>query len=138
MTANKTQATAASVDSYLAAIADEAARADGRALVALMRKVTREPPVMWGAGIVGFGRYHYRYDSGREGDMCRIGFAVRKNDLTIYITDGFEHHAALLAQLGRHKTAKVCLYIKRLADVDAAVLERLIAASWAEMARRYP
>lgn len=134
--ANKTTQTEASVEDYIASIADEGRRADCAALAKLMTGVTRKPPKMWGPSIVGFGQYHYRYDSGREGDMCLAGFSSRKADLTVYVyTEGQE---ALLAKLGRHKRSKACLYLKRLADVDQAVLKKLIAASVAEIKRRYP
>jgi hypothetical protein len=93
---------------------------------------------MWEASIIGYGRYHYRYDSGREGDMCRLGFSPRKAKLVIYVVDGTPGQAELLARLGKHKTGVSCLYINRLNAVDMAVLEELCAASWAEMSRRYP
>ncbi len=130
---NKTKQTEASVEEYLANIADETRRADCMALVKLMSGVTRKPPKMWGSSIVGFGSYHYRYASGREGDMCLAGFSSRKGDLTVYvITAGQE---ALLKKLGRHKVSKACLYIKRLSDVDVKVLRQLVAASVAEVRR---
>jgi hypothetical protein len=138
MAAAKTKPTDVSVDMHLAAVADGQQLADAQALVVLMRRVTREEPRMWGQSIVGFGRYHYKYDSGREGDSALAGFAVRKSGLTLYIMAGFEGQEALLAKLGKHKTSKACLYIKRLADVDFKLLEKLIARSVAEMKRRYP
>lgn len=134
--ANKTTQTGASVEEYIANIADEGRRADCAALAKLMSAVTRKPPKMWGPAIVGFGQYHYKYDSGREGDMCLAGFSSRKADLTVYVfTEGQD---ALLAKLGKHKRSKACLYLKRLADVDQAVLKKIIAASVAEVKRRYP
>jgi len=134
--ANKTTLTEASVEEYIANIADEGRRADCAALAKLMGAVTRKPPKMWGPAIVGFGQYHYKYDSGREGDMCLAGFSSRKADLTVYVfTEGQD---ALLAKLGKHRSSKACLYLKRLADVDQAVLKKLIAASVAEVKRRYP
>lgn len=93
---------------------------------------------MWGPSIIGFGTYHYRYESGREGDAALAGFAIRKSDLTVYITAGFDGQEALLATLGKHKAAKACLYIKRLSDIDLKILEKLVARSVAEMKRRYP
>jgi hypothetical protein len=134
----KTKPTDASVEKHIAAIANEERRADARRLVTLLRRVTGEAPKMWGPSIVGFGSYHYKYDSGREGDSALAGFAVRKSDLTVYIVAGFEGREALLEKLGKHRTAKVCLYMKRLADVDVEVLERLVTDSVAEMKRRYP
>jgi len=134
----KTKATRASVDNYLDAIGDELRREDCRTLVKLMRRVTKEPPVMWGTSIVGFGSYHYRYASGHEGDSCLAGFSSRKGDISIYVTAGFEGQEPLLAKLGKHKAGKVCLYVKRLADVDLELLESLVEGSVAEMRRRYP
>ena len=134
----KTKATRASVDNYLDAIGDELRREDCRTLVKLMRRVTKEPPVMWGASIVGFGSYHYRYASGHEGDSCLAGFSSRKGDISIYVTAGFEGQEPFLANLGKHKAGKVCLYVKRLADVDLELLESLVEGSVAEMRRRYP
>lgn len=123
----KTVKTEASVEAYFAAIADEARRADCEALAAMMAKATGEPATMWGAGIVGFGSYHYTYDSGREGDMCRLGFSSRKDAIACYGL-GIEENAALVAQLGKIRTGKGCLYIRKLADVDAKVLEKLLKA----------
>ena len=137
MAENKTQATEASVDAHLAAIDDEGRRNDCAALVKLMSKVTRAQPKMWGPSIVGFGSYHYRYDSGREGDSCATGFASRKGDISIYLVAEFPGQDELLAQLGRHKMGKDCLYVRRLADVDMKVLEKLVAGSVAEVRRRY-
>jgi hypothetical protein len=134
---NKTKATDASVDAYIAAQPDEARRNDCRTLVALMEKVTGQPPVMWGTSIVGFGRYHYKYDSGREGDSCLTGFASRKGDLSIYLVAPGRDQAALLARLGKHKMGKACLYVRRLDGVDLSVLERLVAGSVAEIERLY-
>ena len=134
----KTKATRASVDHYLDAIGDGLRRDDCRTLVKLMRRVTKEPPVMWGTSIVGFGSYHYRYASGHEGDSCLAGFSSRKGDISIYVTAGFEGQEPLLANLGKHKAGKVCLYVKRLADVDLELLESLVEGSVAEMRRRYP
>ena len=131
---NKTQATAASVDAFLDAIADPQRRDDCRRVRALMEAATGAPAVMWGPSIVGFGRYRYRYDSGREGEWMVTGFSPRKNDLTLYLMPGFEQHADRLAKLGRHKTGKSCLYLKKLADVDLAVLDELITWSVQAMA----
>ncbi|MES2129546.1 MAG: DUF1801 domain-containing protein [Pseudomonadota bacterium] len=137
MAENKTKATAASVDAYLAAIEDEARRSDCVALSRLMAKASGEKPVMWGTGIVGFGSYHYVYDSGREGDSCLVGFASRKGDISIYLTADFPGIEDVLARLGKHKRAKACLYVRRLADVDLQVLEQLVAGSVAERRRRH-
>ncbi|XHS76885.1 DUF1801 domain-containing protein [Burkholderiaceae bacterium UC74_6] len=128
-TANKTQPTDASVAQYLAAIEDEARRQDCEALVRLLQKVTGEPARMWGTAIVGFGSRHYRYESGREGDTCLVGFASRKGDISVYGTGSAPDRDALLVQLGKHKTGKGCLYIRKLSDIDAKILERLVAQS---------
>ena len=137
MTENKTRPTQASVETCLAAIGDEARRADCEELARLMTRATGFPAVMWGPAIVGFGSYHYRYESGREGDCCQVGFASRKGDISIYLAADFPGHDELLAKLGRHKMAKACLYVRRLADVDLEVLAKLVAGSVAEMKRRH-
>jgi len=122
----KTKPSEASVGTFLAGVPDEARRADCQALVKLMKSVTKARPRMWGPSIVGFGSYRYKYDSGREGEWFLAGFSPRKSDLTLYIMSGLGPHAGLLRKLGRHKTGKSCLYIKRLADVDLDVLRELI------------
>jgi len=134
----KTKPTRASVEAYFDAIADPARRADCRALVGLMSRATGCEPHMWGSSIVGFGSYHYRYASGHEGDAALIGFASRKSDLTLYITPGFDAYQHLLARLGKHKVAKCCLYLKRLADIDLEVLGELIEQSVREISARHP
>lgn len=138
MSAPKTKPTGVSAESHIAAIANEEQRNDARTLVALMRRVTRQEPRMWGPSIVGFGSYHYRYASGHEGDSALAAFAVRGRELVVYVAAGFEGRDVLLAKLGKHKTGKVCVYIRRLADVDLKVLERLVAQSVADTKRRYP
>ena len=130
----KTVPTKASVKDFIAAQPVEQRRADCRALVKLMQAAPGEKAVMWGSAIVGFGTYRTRYANGSIGDWPVVAFSPRKNDLTLYITPGFDGHEALLARLGKHKTGKVCLYLKRLADVDAAVLKELVAASVSDMA----
>jgi hypothetical protein len=134
----KTQPTKASVAAYIAAIDDADRRQDCRALVKLMTAVTGRKPVMWGPSIVGFDAYHYKYESGHEGDCCLLGFSSRKADLTLYLYAGFDGAEALLAKLGRHRTSKACLYVKRLSDLDLGVLEQLLRHSAAELRRRYP
>lgn len=135
--APKTLPTQASVADHIAARATPAQQADCQALMALLQRVTGEPPVMWGPSIVGYGAYHYTYDSGRSGTMCRTGFAIRGRELVVYlVTEGAEQ-AALLARLGPHKMGASCLYIKRLADVDTTVLEQLVAGSLAALRRRH-
>ncbi|MCC6244107.1 MAG: DUF1801 domain-containing protein [Gemmatimonadaceae bacterium] len=125
----KTTKTKASVTKFLSAIADEQRRADCKRVAALMRAATGEAPAMWGASIVGFGTYRYAYASGTTGDWPIIGFSPRKNDLTLYLMPVFAERDALLAKLGKHKTGKSCLYLKKLADVDEVVLAELIDAS---------
>ncbi len=134
----KTKQTEASVEKYLDTIEDPRRRADCEAISALMKRATRCEPRMWGPSIVGFGSYHYRYETGHEGDACLAGFSFRKPEIVVYIAEDFESREELLQQLGKHRTGKVCLYIKRLSDIDVGVLEKLVKASLAEMRRRYP
>jgi hypothetical protein len=133
MTARKAPAmrqTDASVEGFLAGVPDEQRREDAHRLCAMMRDITGEPPTMWGASIVGFGAYHYRYASGREGDSPLAGFSPRRQHLVIYLIGGFEsRHRAVLARLGPHQTGKGCLYIRRLDAVDREALRELIDRS---------
>lgn len=124
MAETKTKATAVSVDSFLDGVANPVRRADGKAIRDMMERVTGERATMWGPSIIGFGTYHYRYASGHEGDMCRVGFSPRSANLVLYV-GGFPEYEALLARLGKHKRSKACLYLNRLADVDMAVLEEI-------------
>lgn len=134
----KTKPTNQSVEEFLNTIADESRRRDCFAVLALMKAVTRAEPKMWGDSIVGFGSYHYKYASGHEGDWFLTGFSPRKRDLTLYIMAGFDRYGALLEKLGKFKTGKSCLYIKKLDDVDRQVLQELVRQSVQEMARAYP
>ncbi len=136
MSALKTQPTDEPVLEFLGRLPNEGRRRDCLAVLELMREATGAEPVMWGGSIVGFGRYRYRYESGREGEWPVIGFSPRKNDLTLYILPGFARYGEIMARLGTHKTGKSCLYLKKLADVDLAVLRELIAASVLAMAGR--
>ncbi len=138
MAENKTQPTRQSVAAFLDAVPDDVRRADAHKLVTLMERLSGHPPVMWGPSIVGFGEYRYRYESGREGRMARIGFSPRAKELVIYLVDGLDEHGEMIARLGRHRAGKSCLYIRRLSDVDQAVLEELIASSLRSMRDRYP
>ena len=138
MAETKTKPTDASIDDYLASRASLDQLADCKALMAICKRVTKQSPKMWGPSIVGYGSYTYRYDSGHSGTMCIVGFAIRGKELVVYIASDTPEQIALLAKLGKHKMGKSCLYIKRLADVDAKVLEALIAVSVAEVRRRYP
>ena len=126
----KTVRTTADVGEYLAAVPDERRRADAQALCTLIAETTGAAPAMWGTAIVGFGTYHYRYASGREGDWPPVGLSPRRQSLTLYIAEGFDRHADLLARLGPVTTGKGCLYLKRLADVDADALRELVAAAF--------
>lgn len=119
-----------SVDDYLAAL-DEPTRADSETLIAMMRRISGQEPALWNVGTIGFGTYHYRYDSGREGDGHTIGFYPRKGKLTVYLMDGTARHEGMLAQLGPHSTTGYCVYIKRLRDVDLSVIEQIARDSYA-------
>ncbi len=132
----KTKLTDASVEAFLAKIEDEKKRKDAQAVNALMRKVTGHEPKMWGDSIVGYGSYHYKYASGREGDWMLAGFSPRKQALTLYIMSGFEEYDELLAKLGKHTTGKSCLYIKKLEDVNLDVLRELVERSVAHMTKQ--
>lgn len=133
----KTKKTALRVEDYLAAIEPECKRDDAGAIVALMGEVTGCEPAMWGASIVGFGSYHYKYATGTEGDWPIVGFGARKQSLTLYIMAGFAAYDDLLGRLGKHKTGKSCLYVNKLADVDMGVLRELVERSVAHMRATY-
>lgn len=132
----KTKLTKVSVVSYIAGIKDEQRRKDCKALVTLITKATGLKPGMWGASIVGFGAYHYKYDSGREGDMCVVGFSSRAGAITVYAHD-FDGRDALLAKLGRHKAKGGCIYVAKLADVNATVLGQIVKKGAAAIKKRY-
>jgi hypothetical protein len=130
----KTRRTTASVKAFLDTIKDEGRRKDCQALVRVMKQATGAQPMMWGPSIVGFGDYRYRYPNGRENDWFLVGFSPRKQDLTLYIMAGFDKHDALLGKLGKHKVSKgSCLYVKRLSDIDPAVLQELVSRSIARL-----
>jgi hypothetical protein len=131
MAENKTKPTKLSAAAFIDAIADPARRAEAKALLKLMQSAAREKPKMWGPSIIGFGSYHYKYESGREGDTPVIAFSPRKTATVLYGMIGFNEAAALLAKLGKHTTGKGCLYIKKLADVDQSVLQALMVKSLA-------
>jgi hypothetical protein len=137
MAENKTKLTKLSVAAFIDALTDPARRADAKALLKLMQSAAGEKPKMWGPSKIGFGSYHYRYESGREGDMPVIAFSPRKAATVLYGMTGFSD-AALLAKLGKHTTGKGCLYIKKLADVDQHVLEALVVKSLAAKLARHP
>lgn len=126
----KTKPTMQTASEFLTAtVVDDQRRADCFTLIEMMKQAAGCNPVMWGASIVGFGKYRYQYASGREGDWMVTGFSPRKNDLTLYVMPGFDRYAELMTKLGKHKTGKSCLYLKRLADVDQKILKQLIDAS---------
>ncbi len=125
----KTKKNNASVEAFLAGIENDTRREDCRAVVEIMRKATGEEPAMWGENIIGFGTYHYRYASGREGDWPLTGVSPRKTSLSLYIMAGFDKHEDLMSKLGKHKTGKSCLYINKLADVHIPTLRKLIKLS---------
>ena len=137
MSANKTTATDASVEAYLQSRASAQQREDCDALIALFARVARAPATMWGPSIVGFGSYRYRYESGRTGESPLVGFAVRGRELVLYLVDALDGQQELTATLGPYKAGKSCIYIKQIADLDMAVLERMVATSVAEARRRH-
>ncbi|MBT8201560.1 MAG: DUF1801 domain-containing protein [Acidimicrobiia bacterium] len=126
----KTKRNELSVDAFIDSISDEIKRNDSRELVELMSRVTKTEPAMWGDSIIGFGSYDYKYESGREGTWFRVGFSPRKQNLTLYLMDGFEKYDDLLSQLGKHTTGKSCLYVKKLEDVDLKVLTKMVRESF--------
>jgi len=130
MAGNKTKATEASVDDFLARVELPQRVADARELIALMRQISGEPPKLWGPSIIGFGTRHYVYESGREGDTPRVSFSPRKAELVLYVGASNPDLAALLPGLGKHKMGKGCLHVKNLSDVDVGVLEAVVRAAW--------
>jgi hypothetical protein len=128
MAENKTKPTKVSPAAFISKLPNEQQRKDARELVAMMRKASGKPPKMWGPSIIGFGSYHYVHDSGREGDICRVGFSPRKPSLVLYIMSALSQKT-LMAKLGKHTTGNSCLYIKKLDDIDRSVLRQLIAKS---------
>ena len=137
MAENKTKATTVDPHDFIRQVDDEQKRQDSEELIRLMSKVTGKPPKMWGPSIIGFGKYHYKYDSGREGEICLTGFSPRKASLVLYIGLALEDTESM-AKLGKYKTGKSCLYIKKLDDIDRTILKKLVVNSVAEMRRRYP
>lgn len=137
MAENKTHETDASVTDFIAGVENPTRREDARVLLDLMRRVTRTEPKMWGPSMIGFGKCHYRYESGREGDMLRIGFSPRKANLAIYLISKDDTIDELLSRLGKHKTGVSCLYVNRLSDVDLKVLEAMVRRSWQVAHERY-
>ncbi len=137
MADNKTKPTTVSVEAFIGSVPDANKRADALVLIGMMQRATGEQPVMWGPSIIGFGSYHYRYESGREGDSPIVGFSPRKAALVLYIVTGFRGAEPLLAKLGKHTTGKSCLYVKRLADIDQKVLRKLVDQSVVAVRAKY-
>ena len=137
MAALKTAIDSDDVKRFLDSVGDDKRRADGLAVLELMREVTGLQPALWRGSIVGFGSYHYRYDSGREGDWFLTGFSPRKQALSLYIIDGFDQYQQLLAALGKYRTGKSCLYVNRLEDIDLPVLRKLVRQSVAALKKKY-
>lgn len=135
---NKTVATNQNVADFIATLSDDKKRADCQILDAMMARLAGLQPKMWGASLVGYDTYHYKYESGREGDWFRVGFAPRKANLAIYIISGFDHHRHIMARLGKYTTGVSCLYVKQLSDIDLGVLEELIIANLTYMTQTYP
>ncbi len=138
MAENKTKPTDSSVTDFINAVNDEGKRDDSRALIDLFREVTGDEPKMWGPSIIGFGSYHYVYESGREGDAPLTGFSPRKKELSLYIMAGFSQYDDLMSKLGKHRTGKSCLYVKKLEDIDLVVLRKLVKLSVEYMKKKYP
>ena len=136
--ANKTDENDGDVTAFIESVPNETRRAEALVMLELLGRVSGLPAKMWGASIIGFGRYHYKYASGREGDFMRIGFSPRKANMAVYIIPGFENYPEILSRIGKFKTGKSCFYINKLADIDLAVLEELAAASLKDMAKNYP
>lgn len=133
-----TKRTANSVADYLGSAENEARRADAAALDALFQRVTGWEPRLWGSSIVGYGRYRYTYESGRSGEMCAVGFSLRKADIVVYVLSGYTDLGDRLARLGKHKLGKSCVYFKRLPDIDQVVLEEIIRAGLVDLKSRWP
>lgn len=133
----KTRPTENNVEVFLNTVEDAKKREDSFVILNLMKKITKSEPRMWGSSIVGFGTYHYKYESGREGDWFLTGFSPRKQNLSVYIMAGFDRYEELMAKLGKYKTGKSCLYIKKLEDIDQEVLKELIERSVAHLSQKY-
>ena len=135
---NKTQPSQQSVISFIESVDSEQRKKDAHQLLSFMKDITQEKAVLWGPSLIGFGKYHYKCDSGREGDFFEVGFSPRKTALTIYIMSGFSKHDALMSKLGKYKTGKSCLYVKKLDDIDMDILRELIVESIKFIRKKYP
>jgi hypothetical protein len=136
MAVNKTKETEASVKKFIDSVPDEQKRADAFVILELMRRATRLEAKMWGTAIVGFGSVHYKYESGREGDICLMGFSLRKQSISLYLPGGHTAYAGELKQLGKHETGKGCLYINKLAEVDKTVLKKIFEKGMKSAAKK--
>jgi hypothetical protein len=136
MAENKTKQTGASVEKFLNSVNDEKQREDSFTILKMMQQITKAEPKMWGPSIVGFGKYHYKYESGREGDCALTGFSPRKGNLTLYIMGGFDEKSSQMKKLGKYKNGKCCLYIKKLEDIDMSVLKELVKTSVESMKKK--
>jgi len=138
MAETKTKPTTVKIEDFLESVPSTLRREDACRVMSMMEEITGEKPVMWGPSIIGFGTYHYTYESGHEGDACIAGFSPRKANLVIYLTSGFADKNELVEKLGKHKASKSCLYINKLSDIDLSVLEQLVRHDVAEVRRQYP
>ncbi|WP_163411563.1 DUF1801 domain-containing protein [Flavobacterium ajazii] len=138
MAKNKTTETESSVIDYIDAVAEEVKRKDAFELLKIIREVTGFEPRMWGASIIGFGNYHYKYESGHEGDAPLVGFSPRKDAISLYLSSSFENKEELLSKFGKHKAGKGCIYIKKLADINNDILKQMISESVKELQKLYP
>lgn len=134
---NKTLPTSTSVSDFIAAVPDAQKRSDALEILHMMERITAKPAVLWGPSIIGFGSYHYKYESGREGDMCMLGFSPRKNAIVVYIPNEVDKYTADIAKLGKVKTSKACLYITKLSTIDCRALEALLQKVYSDMCTQY-
>lgn len=135
---NKTIVTDVDVYDFIATVDDAQKRQDSLTLIEIMQDITGHPPLMWGPSIIGFDRYHYKYDSGHEGEYCVVGFSPRKNALVLYLLNGYEEAEPQLEKLGKYTIGKSCLYIKRLSDIDLEVLREMIKTSYTKTKQTWP
>ncbi len=135
---NKTKPTQKSVTSFIQEVENDARRQDAKTLLALMKKITGEKAKMWGPSIIGFGKYHYKYESGREGDMLNVGFSPRKANMVLYVLGSLKDDDPLLSKLGKFKRGRACLYVNKLSDVDTNILEKVIAKSYKTTKKNWP
>ncbi len=138
MSENKTQPNSTSVTQFIEAVENQQKRTDSHILIDLFEKITGEKATMWGPSIIGFGTYHYKYESGREGDFMQIGFSPRKAKFSLYIMAGFENYTEQLSRLGKFKTSKACLYVNKLSDINLEVLEEIAIDSVQKIKEKYP